>query len=77
MDAGRLDTELTNMLLEQFLKAFALVKPVRFKQSTFVSFAVHDDSTLSGLLVSCEAKKEETHEAFTSWTDTLQVCRDT
>ena len=29
MDAGRLDAELTNMLLEQFLKAFALIQPVR------------------------------------------------
>ena len=29
MDAGRLDVELTNMLLEQFLKAFSLIEPVR------------------------------------------------
>ena len=32
LDAGRLDSELTGMLQEQFMKAFSLVQPVRISR---------------------------------------------
>ena len=39
LDAGRLDSELTSILQEQFLKAFSLMQPVRTSSSMHMTFA--------------------------------------